>query len=149
MKFKVGDIIEAQGNLGYIDFEGKIKIVTITDFNKASEYQDDFFDWWFGEKDAHYKQCKKMIEKVYIGIYLEENHFAGKGKVMAFPEEFLDLKRTRIVRKKSRGRGGTLDAKNSSCKRSKRFKPTTRGSGCGEGTCHNSRYRVWRRKNSR
>ena len=94
MKYGIGDVIEVQGNKGYIDFEGRIEIIGVTDFNNAKEYQNDFVDWWFGEEDDFYFECKNTIKQVYIGKFVEGNHLTSQGKVIAFPEGFIDMNLT-------------------------------------------------------
>lgn len=97
MKYKILDVIDVKGSIAYLDFYGKIEIITITNFEKAREYQEDFFDWWFGEEDEYYLDCKRANEKVYIGKFIEGNSIVNKGKVIAFLEEFLELDKTKRI----------------------------------------------------
>ncbi len=94
MKFKKGDIIDVVGSDAFIDYYGKIEIIKIEKFEKACLYHSDFYDTWFDD-DQFYTQCKESIKKVYIGRLLEDSCVGKSGKLVAFAEEFINLKHTR------------------------------------------------------
>ncbi len=102
MRFKIGDTIIAAGSMGYIDFHGVIEIVGTTDIDTAQEYQPDFFDRWFGEKDDYYHECKKHLKTMYVGRFIEKCDLGAAGDTVVFSDEFLDLSRTVIVKRGNR-----------------------------------------------
>ena len=97
MSFKKGDIIKVKGSWDFIDFYGKVEVMETIEFSEAGKYQKDFKEFWFDDDEAMYQDYKNNSSTVYVGRILENVEAGKAGDVIVFPEEFLNLKETKLV----------------------------------------------------
>jgi hypothetical protein len=100
MGFKKGDKIDVKGSWDFIDFYGKVEIIKTIDFSEAEKYRKNFKEFWFDDDEAMYLDYKKNSSTVYVARVLEDVEVGKEGDVIVFPEEFLNLKATRLIERK-------------------------------------------------